>query len=47
MELVLAHKAEVLGFLWALSELLSLVPSVKANGVFQLAVGLLKKVVGK
>lgn len=51
MELVLAqafaHKAEILAFLFASSELLALIPSVKANSIFQLAVGLIKKVMGK
>jgi hypothetical protein len=37
----------VLGALFALSELLSMIPSVQANGVFQLLFGLLKKAVGK
>lgn len=36
MEFILAHKAEILGGLWGLSEILSLVPSIKANGIFQL-----------
>lgn len=43
MEVVIANKTVILGFLWALSEVLSLIPSVKANGVFQLAVELLGK----
>ena len=47
MGLVLSHKVEILGFLWALSEVLALVPSVKSNSVFQLVVQLLKKVAGK
>jgi hypothetical protein len=47
MDLVLAHKAEALGLLLALSEVLSLIPSVKANGIFQLVVGFIKKFSGK
>jgi len=43
MEVVIANKTVILGFLWALSEVLSLIPSVKANGVFQLAVEFLSK----
>lgn len=46
MELVLAHKVEILGFLLAFSELLSVIPQVKANGVFQLVVGVIKKIAG-
>lgn len=33
--------------LFAVSEALSLIPSVKANGVFQLIFGLLKTLLGK
>jgi hypothetical protein len=47
MELVLSHKVEILGFLFALSELLSLIPSVKSNGVIQMLFGLVKKAAGK
>lgn len=47
MELVLANKAVVFGFFFALSEVLSLIPSVKSNGVFQLIVSLGKKLAGK
>lgn len=47
MELVLAHKVEILGFLLALSEVLALIPSVKSNSVFTLVINLLKKVAGK
>ena len=32
---------------WAVNEALSLIPSVKSNGVFQLAYNLLRKLVGK
>lgn len=47
MELILAHKAEVFGILWLLSEILGSIESVKANGVFQLLKGLLGKLLGK
>ena len=47
MEMIIAHKAEILGFLFALSEVLSLIPSVKANGVFQMVFTALKKVKGE
>lgn len=47
MELVLANKAVFFGFFFALSEVLSLIPSVKSNGVFELVVSLVKKLAGK
>jgi hypothetical protein len=47
MEIVLAHKLEIIGFLLALSELLALSPKIKANSVFQLIVSLVKKAAGK
>lgn len=34
IQFIVDNKAIVLGFLFALSELLSLIPGVKANGVF-------------
>jgi hypothetical protein len=37
----------ILAALFAVSEVLSLVPAVQSNGVFQLLFGLLKKAVGK
>lgn len=40
---VLANKAVLLGVLFVLSEGLALVPSVKANSVFQLIFGWLQK----
>ena len=43
MEVILANKEIILVFLLALSEVLALIPSIKANSVFQLAVGGLKK----
>jgi hypothetical protein len=47
MEVIVANKVVVLGFLFALSEVLALIPSVKSNSVFQLVVNVLKKVMNK
>jgi hypothetical protein len=47
MEVVIANKVVIVGFLFALSEVLALIPSVKANSVFQVIVNVLKKVSGK
>ena len=47
MEFIIAHKAEILGVLWGLSEALSFIPSVKANGIFQVIFNSIKKAVGK
>lgn len=47
MEVILAHKFEIVGFLLALSELLALSPKIKANSIFQLIVGIIKKIAGK
>lgn len=47
MVFVLAHKAEILAVLLAVSELLAVNPKIKANSIFQLAVDLVKKVLGK
>lgn len=47
MELVLSHKAEILGILWLVSEILASIPSIKANSIFQLAKSLLAKVLKK
>lgn len=43
MAILIAHKAEVLGLLLAISEVLALIPSVKANGVIDLVIAGLKK----
>ncbi|MEY3786531.1 MAG: hypothetical protein RLZ75_736 [Pseudomonadota bacterium] len=43
MELILTHKAEILGLALAISELLALIPSVKSNSIFTLVVNLFKK----
>jgi hypothetical protein len=47
MEFIIAHKAEILGVLWGLSEALSFIPAVKANGVFQMIFEALKKAKGE
>jgi hypothetical protein len=47
MEVILAHKLEITVFLLALSELLALSPKIKANSIFQLVVGIIKKIAGK
>jgi hypothetical protein len=47
MEVIVANKVVVLGFLFALSEVLALIPAVKSNSVFQLVVNVLKKVLNK
>jgi len=46
MEVIIANKEIVFGFLWALSEVLALIPEVKANSVFQLAVQALTAIKG-
>lgn len=47
MEVVVANKVAILGFLFALSEVLALIPSIKSNSVFTLVVNVLKKVLNK
>lgn len=47
MEVILANKAVVFGFLFALSEVLALIPALKANSIFEMAVGVIKKLAGK
>jgi hypothetical protein len=47
LEVIVANKVIILGFLLALSELLALIPSIKANSVFQILVNAIKKVAGK
>jgi hypothetical protein len=47
MEVVVANKLAIVSFLFALSELLALVPAIKANSIFQLVANMLKKVAGK
>ena len=46
MEFIITHKVEILGFLFALSELLALT-GLKSNSVFQLIYNSLKEVTGK
>lgn len=40
---VLAHKAEIIAFLFFLSEALAVIPGIKANSVFQLIFSGLQK----
>jgi hypothetical protein len=47
LEVIVANKVIILGFLLALSEVLALIPSIKANSVFQIVVNGIKKVSGK
>jgi hypothetical protein len=44
---LLAHKEVILMFLLSLSEVLALSPKIKANSVFELVIGLVKKALGK
>ena len=43
MEVIIEHKEVILGLLLAVSELLALSPKIKANSIFEVIVGLLKK----
>lgn len=45
LNFILTHKAEILGFLFGLSEGLAAFPQVKANSVFQLIFGMLKRAI--
>jgi hypothetical protein len=47
MEIILANKVVILTFALACSEVLALIPAVKANSIFQLVVGVVKKIAGK
>jgi len=47
MDIILANKFIILGFLLSLSEVLALIPSIEANSIFQLVVNVLKKISGK
>ena len=40
---IITNKAVILGLLLAISECLALIPSVKANSIFQMIVGLVSK----
>jgi hypothetical protein len=44
MELILKHKEEFLFLAFAISEVLALIPSVKANSIFQIIYFQLKKI---
>lgn len=43
IQAIVAHKVEIVTALFLLSELLALVPSVKANSIFQLIAGWVAK----
>jgi hypothetical protein len=43
MELIIEHKEEFLLLVFAISECLALIPSVKANSIFQLVYFQIKK----
>jgi hypothetical protein len=45
MEFIIANKALIFGLLFALSEVLAAIPSVKANSVFQMVFGFIKQLV--
>ena len=47
LEVAVQHKAEILGLLLAISELLALIPQVKANSLAQLIFSMIKKAAGK
>lgn len=47
IEFIIANGAIILAALLALSEVLAQIPSIKANSIFELIVGLLKKISGK
>lgn len=46
MEVIIANKAIFLGVALAISEALALIPALKSNSIFQLIVGLVKKLAG-
>ena len=47
MEVVIENKEVILLFLFALSEVLALIPSIKSNSIFELIANALKKAAGK
>lgn len=47
MEIIIAHKAEILGILFLLSEILGSNSKIKANSLYQLSVSIIKKLMGK
>lgn len=44
---IVENQVAILAALLAISEVLASIPSIKANSIFQLVVGLLKKIAGK
>jgi len=47
LEVITENKIVIIGFLFALSEVLALIPSIKSNSVFTLIYNFIKKVSGK
>lgn len=47
MEFIIAHKAEILALLLAVSECLALSKKIEANSIFQLVYSAIKKAAGK
>jgi hypothetical protein len=47
MDFLIANKVVILACLFAVSEVLALIPNVKSNSIFTLIYNGLKKVVGK
>lgn len=47
IEFVTSNGTLILAALLAVSEVLAQIPSIKANSIFELAVGLLKKISGQ
>lgn len=44
MDVIIANKEVIIIFLLALSEVLALIPGIKSNSIFQLAISALKKI---
>jgi hypothetical protein len=47
MELIIAHKVEILALLLAISECLAISKKIEANSIFQLVFSMIKKAAGK
>jgi hypothetical protein len=47
MEFVISHKAEILGILWIISEMLGENKKIAANSIFGLVKQLIKNALGK
>lgn len=47
IEFILANKAIILGCLFAISEVLALIPSIKSSGIFDFIFKALKAAAGK